>query len=443
MLSPSNPFQVTRRRRAGGLLLDHPRHAWVHTSGSTMDGQSAYDILGIDSSVSLDEIKSTYRSLAKKYHPDKNSSNGSTALFQRLNQAYQTLLKCHISAGHDGDSPHVGPVCVDSISDITLHTKENTFSVTIDITDIMFLVILSECESHHDVSPIDRGINGQQLRFPYTSPGESEHYGSISLTFYPTTSRLLVQGSSYLLWVDEHLPTICKQAELKYMQHASTWTASSRRRGIGLKREGHLTRHSRSMRSSRSDDISNPTDLAHTSPIHISHPGDLAHTSVLLDVSGTSPATPSPVQAGDTPLLLPASGIEPTAESVQLSCDAEDTTSVADSSPIKRTLYTQENRLKSKHRRHLKRSNVPKRKQPWKRRKKLWSLTYRIFTATRNVKSPNPPTWFAAHYVWRGFMSNALVKTLTTRVSGVVTCAVHCPNLYRVWLNKLNALSHQ
>ena len=62
---------------------------------------------------------------------------------------------------------------MDSISDITLHTKENTFSITIDITDIMFLVILSECESHHDVSPIDRGINGQQLRFPYTRPGES------------------------------------------------------------------------------------------------------------------------------------------------------------------------------------------------------------------------------------------------------------------------------
>ena len=167
MLSPSNPLQVTRRRRAGGLLLDHPRHAWVHTTGSTMDGQSAYDILGIDSSVSLDEIKSTYRSLAKKYHPDKNSSNGSTALFQWLNQAYQTQLKCHISAGHDGDSLHAGPVCVDSISDITLHTKENTFFVTIDITDIMFLVILSECESHHDVIPIDRGIDGQQLRFPW------------------------------------------------------------------------------------------------------------------------------------------------------------------------------------------------------------------------------------------------------------------------------------
>ena len=47
-----------------------------------------------------------------------------------------------------------------------------------------------------DGTHVDRGVNGQQLRFPYTCPGESEHHCSNSLTFYPTTSRLLVQGSS-------------------------------------------------------------------------------------------------------------------------------------------------------------------------------------------------------------------------------------------------------
>ena len=137
---------------------------------------------------------------------------------------------------------------------MSLQTKQNTFSITIDITDLMFLVILSECETHHGVSPIDRGVNGQQLRFPYTSPGEPEHYGSISLTFYPTTSRLLVQGSSYLLWVNEHLPAICKQAEHRYLQDASSWTALDRRRGIGLKRDGRSALNLRSSRSSWPDD---------------------------------------------------------------------------------------------------------------------------------------------------------------------------------------------
>ena len=171
----------------------------IKVSGSRTPVQTALKILGLDPTASLDHGKTAYRTLAKKCHPDKNSSDGSTALFQQLNLAYQTLASCQTagSSGQDGssDNSHAGPVCVESIFDSALHTKQNNFSIAIDITDIMFLVILSECETCHDVIPIDWGLNGQHLGFPNTSPGDSEHYGSISLTFYPTTSRLLVQGS--------------------------------------------------------------------------------------------------------------------------------------------------------------------------------------------------------------------------------------------------------
>ena len=240
--------------RVPGPMLNHPRHAWVHTPSSTMLVQSAYEILGLDPTASLDHIKCAYRFWAKKWHPDKNCCDGSTAQFQQVNLAYQTLISCHTPTDHDENSLAAGSGCVESMFNMSLQTKQNTFSITIDITDLMFLVILSECETHHGVSPIDRGVNGQQLRFPYTSPGEPEHYGSISLTFYPTTSRLLVQGSSYLLWVNEHLPAICKQAEHRYMQDASSWTALDRRRGIGLKRDGRSALNLRSSRSSWPDD---------------------------------------------------------------------------------------------------------------------------------------------------------------------------------------------
>ena len=111
------------------------------------------------------------------------------------------------------------------------------------------------------------------------------------------------------------------------------------------------------MRSSRSDDISNPTDLA--------------HTSVLLDVSGTSPAMPSRVQAGDTPLLLPASGIEPTAESVQLTCDAEDTTSVANSSPIQEGIVHPGESMEVKVPKTSKTTKCPKKKTAVKKKEKI------------------------------------------------------------------------
>ena len=274
-------------------MLNHLRHAWLHTPISTMLVQSAYDILGLDPTASHNDIKCAYRSLAKKWHPDKNCCDGSTAQFQQLNLAYHTIISCHIPTDHDENSSPAGASCVESIFNISLHTKQNTFSITIDITDLMFLVILSECQTHHGVNPIDRGVNGQQLRFPYTSPGESEHYGSISLTFYPTTSRLLVQGSSYLLWVEEHLPVICEKSEHRYMQDAGSWTALARRRGIGIKREGRYVRNLRSSKSSWSDD-SIPTPEPSLSDIqqksHVS-PGD-AFCATDVSTDGLVPCNP-------------------------------------------------------------------------------------------------------------------------------------------------------
>lgn len=50
-----------------------------------------FKILGISSSSSLDEIKSAYRKLAKKYHPDLNKSPHAASLFIEINEAYEVL----------------------------------------------------------------------------------------------------------------------------------------------------------------------------------------------------------------------------------------------------------------------------------------------------------------------------------------------------------------
>ena len=76
---------------------------------------------------------------------------------------------------------------------------ENKVSVTIDVIDIMFLDSVEQCE-HYD---IDHGHHMLQFRLNYLSPNEDEHYGSISLTFYLTNACLHLQGSSYLLSVEE------------------------------------------------------------------------------------------------------------------------------------------------------------------------------------------------------------------------------------------------
>ena len=47
-----------------------------------------YDVLGISKDASDDQIKQSFRSLARKYHPDKNPDNpDATVQFQKISHA--------------------------------------------------------------------------------------------------------------------------------------------------------------------------------------------------------------------------------------------------------------------------------------------------------------------------------------------------------------------
>jgi hypothetical protein len=50
-----------------------------------------YKILGVDKDASDSQIKKAYREIAKKWHPDVNSSPEATQVFQKINNAYSVL----------------------------------------------------------------------------------------------------------------------------------------------------------------------------------------------------------------------------------------------------------------------------------------------------------------------------------------------------------------
>ncbi|OGS93303.1 MAG: molecular chaperone DnaJ [Gallionellales bacterium GWA2_59_43] len=53
--------------------------------------ENLYNILGVSPSATADDIKKAYRSLAMRYHPDRNTHSGSERRFNAIKTAYELL----------------------------------------------------------------------------------------------------------------------------------------------------------------------------------------------------------------------------------------------------------------------------------------------------------------------------------------------------------------
>jgi hypothetical protein len=53
----------------------------------------AYAVFGLNHNATLEQIKSTFREFALKYHPDKNKSPAATARMAKINHAYEIITQ--------------------------------------------------------------------------------------------------------------------------------------------------------------------------------------------------------------------------------------------------------------------------------------------------------------------------------------------------------------
>ncbi len=65
----------------------------VRAQVSRQESTDPYEVFKISNNSTTEEIKKRYRALSKRYHPDSNSPSASTSQFQKIQHAYEKLMK--------------------------------------------------------------------------------------------------------------------------------------------------------------------------------------------------------------------------------------------------------------------------------------------------------------------------------------------------------------
>uniref|UniRef100_UPI0035AE44D8 DnaJ domain-containing protein n=1 Tax=Thermomonas sp. TaxID=1971895 RepID=UPI0035AE44D8 len=66
-----------------------------------MEFKDYYGILGVEPSAGEAEIKTAYRRLARKFHPDVSKEKGAEEKFKAVNEAYEALRDPQKRAAYD------------------------------------------------------------------------------------------------------------------------------------------------------------------------------------------------------------------------------------------------------------------------------------------------------------------------------------------------------
>jgi molecular chaperone DnaJ len=97
-----------------------------------------YEVLGISKEATFDEIKSAYRTLARKYHPDTNKDFDAADQFKQVNEAHHVLGDPGRRSKYDKRGSHIGNPFYSSWSDISPRGRDISSEINISLNDVFF-----------------------------------------------------------------------------------------------------------------------------------------------------------------------------------------------------------------------------------------------------------------------------------------------------------------
>ncbi|KAI8488543.1 hypothetical protein Bbelb_338550 [Branchiostoma belcheri] len=181
----------------------------------TSDHEQLYSTLGVPSSATHADIVDAYKKEVKlleeacKYGKKSTVYKKAETRLREVSKAFAILSdeprrQLYDNSGTVNSTPKITKKSRSHSKGYSVNQNEQ--STTIFIPPNQATSWIAICEEHYSTQATNRGKDGHHIKTVFYDAQSKEAVGSVSITVYVSTDKMLVQGSAYLLWFSEEFP---------------------------------------------------------------------------------------------------------------------------------------------------------------------------------------------------------------------------------------------